>query len=148
MKRLTQATFVLACTFLLSGCATIQGRWESVSVEPESAVNNFELGNATFNADGTYEATMKYGGGEKKSKGTYKHSWNTLTLTTEDGKQRKYETHLCGWCNELVLEYEPDGGEEIEVTMKRVGCAKGCLKACCKPKGCAAGCTKPCCKKA
>ncbi len=63
---------ILVCgSILISGCAGSRGRWESTGkIRPADAVGEFSVGDATFNYDGTYEATMSYGGNERKSTGT------------------------------------------------------------------------------
>ncbi len=127
---------ILACGLMfISGCTGIQGRWEATGkIRPADAVGEFSVGDATFNYDGTYEATMSYGGNERKSTGTYAYAWNNLTLTPDGGGEaREYDVKLCLFCSKMDIEYEREDQRDIHVEMKRAGCAKDCSKKCCKP---------------
>lgn len=128
-------SLVLVCgVVFLGGCAGIQGRWEATGkVRPADAVTDFNVGEATFNFDGTYEATMTYGGTEHKSTGTHTYSWNNLELTPSNGgATRKYDVKLVGFGDTMDIEHEREGQRDIHVEMKRAGCAKDCKKFCCK----------------
>jgi len=85
---------ILMCgSIFISGCAGIQGRWEATGrIRPADAVDEFNVGDATFNYDGTYEATMTYDGNERKSTGTYAYAWNNLTLTPDGAARRRSMT--------------------------------------------------------
>jgi hypothetical protein len=136
----------------MAGCNNISGRWES-SAQPETT-SSFALARATFNGDGTYEATGSYGGQERTSTGKYDFCWGKLTLTPDSGRgERSYKAHKCMFADGLKV----TGDDDVQIVMKKVGCSSdcskkccskcgaGCSKDCCKKK-CAAGCTKPCCK--
>lgn len=116
----------------LTGCCGICGQWESTGVRPVDAVKQFNIGTATFNCDGTYEAVMKYDGQERKSKGTYTYKWDKLTLKPESGEMREYEAKLNLFHKKLDVEYDRENQPDIHVDMKRLGCPKDCCKSCCK----------------
>ena len=127
---------ILVCgSILISGCAGIRGRWEATGkIRPADAVGEFSVGDATFNYDGTYEATMSYGGNERKSTGTYTYAWNNLTLTPDGGgSAREYDVKIALIGGTMDIEYEREDERDIHVEMKRAGCAKDCDKKCCKP---------------
>ena len=126
---------MLVCgSILLSGCAGIQGRWESTGkIRPADAAGEFNVGDATFNYDGTYEATMTHGGNERKSTGTYTYAWNNLTLTPDGGgAAREYDVKIALIGGKMDIEHRREDQRDIHVQMKRAGCAKDCSKKCCK----------------
>ena len=127
---------ILVCgSLLISGCAGIQGRWEATGkIRPADAAGEFSVGEVTFNEDGTYEATMTYGGNERKSTGTYTYAWNNLTLAPEGGgAAREYDVKIALIGGTMDIEHEREDKRDINVQMKRAGCAKDCSKKCCKP---------------
>ncbi len=128
---------ILACGLIfISGCGGIQGRWEATGkIRPADAAGECSVGDVTFNYDGTYEATMTYGGNERKSNGTYTYAWNDdLTLTPDGGgAARVYDVKLCPFSPKMDIEHERKDQRDIHVEMKRAGCAKDCSKKCCKP---------------
>ncbi len=126
----SRVRWMALCSLVLpAGCASIQGKWQSVAVDPADSVRNFSLGDATFNKDGTYEAKMIYDGKERTSTGTYKYAWNHLTLMPDHGERRMYEAHV-DRNGRLMLEYD-HGDHEYEMAMKKVGCCQDCSKPCC-----------------
>ncbi len=134
MKSVFGSLVLLCGVVVLGGCAGIQGRWESTGkVRPADAVTEFNVGEATFSFDGTYEATMTYAGTERKSTGTYTYSWNNLELTpSSGGTTRKYDAKLVAFGGKMDIEYEREDYRDIHVEMRRAGCAKDCKKSCCK----------------
>lgn len=134
MRNSLRFSILLCGAVLFSGCAGIHGRWESTGkIRPADAGGEFNVGVATFNYDGTYEATMTHGGQERASTGTYTYAWNNLTLTPDGGgAARKYDVKICEMCSTMDIEYEREGQKDIHVQMKRAGCAKDCKKKCCK----------------
>lgn len=134
MKSVIGSLALVCGVVFLGGCAGIQGRWESTGkIRPADAVADFNVGEATFNHDGTYEATMTYAGAERKSTGTYTYSWNNLELTPSGGgPARTYDAKLMGFGGTMDIEYEREDQRDIHVEMKRAGCAKDCKKSCCK----------------
>lgn len=135
MKNSLKLSILVCASILISGCAGIRGRWESTGkIRPADAVGEFSVGDATFNYDGTYEATMSYGGNERKSTGTYTYAWNNLTLTPDGGgSAREYDVKIALIGGTMDIEYEREDERDIHVEMKRAGCAKDCDKKCCKP---------------
>lgn len=134
MKSVFGSLVLLCGVVVLGGCAGVQGRWEATGkVRPADAVTEFNVGEATFNFDGTYEATMTYSGTERKSTGTYTYSWNNLELTPSNGgTTRKYDAKLMWFGQNMDIEYEREDHRDIHVEMKRAGCATDCKKSCCK----------------
>ncbi len=134
MQKSLKISILVCGSILISGCAGIQGRWEATGkIRPADAVGEFNVGDATFNYDGTYEATMTYGGNERKSTGTYTYAWNNLTLTPEGGgAAREYDVKICIFGCRMDIEHEREDQRDIHVQMKRAGCAKDCEKKCCK----------------
>lgn len=122
MKLLTKLSILCCGVCLLSGCAGIQGRWEATgAVRPAGAVDDFSVGSATFNDDGTYEATMTYGGQERTSTGAYTYVWNDLTLTPSNGGPvREYDVKLLWFGTQLDFEFERENQPDVHIEMKRV----------------------------
>ncbi len=133
MQKSLKLSILMCGSILISGCSGIQGRWEATGkIRPADAVSDFNVGDATFNNDGTYEVTMTYGGNERKSTGTYTYAWNNLTLTPDGGGEaRVYDVKLCPFGCKLDIEHERKNQRDIHVEMKRAGCAKDCSKKCC-----------------
>ena len=102
---------ILVCgSILLSGCAGIQGRWESTGkIRPADA------------------------GNERKSTGTYTYAWNNLVLTPDGGgATREYDVKIALIGGKMDIEHRREDQRDIHVQMKRAGCAKDCSKKCCK----------------
>ena len=135
MQNSLNLSLLMCGSMFISGCAGIQGRWEATGqIRPADAGGEFNVGDATFNYDGTYGATMTYDGNDRKSTGTYMYAWNNLTLTPDGGgAAREYDVKLCPFCCKMDIEYEREDQRDIHVEMKRSGCAKDCSKNCCKP---------------
>ncbi len=125
MKNSLKISILMCGPIFISGCAGIQGRWEATGkIRPADAVGEFSVGEATFNSDGTYEATMTYGGNERQSTGTYTYSWNNLTLTPDGGgATREYDVKIALIGDTMDIEYEREDQRDIHVEMKRAQAA-------------------------
>lgn len=82
--------FLLAAGLLaLTGCGVaIRGHWSLERATPNKAT--FSVDDATFNGDGTFEATLTIDGRTARETGTYQYKFNKLYLRPAAGGQRKF----------------------------------------------------------
>lgn len=115
---------------MLTGCG-IDGRWETVSFEPDVARDDFRLADKpngedgftkaiiTLYEDGTYVADVYYGTTVDQSKGQWQHRKDKLTLTNEDGESFTYEIDVSGWGSKLEMVRQIKG-TEVTLELRRL----------------------------
>ena len=120
----------IVITVAASGCATLQGDWESTSVAPEMARDQFRLiraDNATgefiqakvsFNKDGRYVAEVFHAGGNSLTRGNWDYSNGRLTLDDNRFGEHSYEADLAGNGKTLQI-VQPIKGTDVALTMTR-----------------------------
>ncbi len=113
-----------------SGCATLVGNWESTSVSPEMARDQFQLirsTNATgefiqakvsFNKDGRYLAEVFHAGGNSLTRGNWDYSNGRLTLEDNKFGEHSFEADLAGNGKTLQI-VQPIKGTDVVLTMTR-----------------------------
>ncbi|MCG3137343.1 MAG: hypothetical protein HJJLKODD_01187 [Phycisphaerae bacterium] len=127
MKRLMQVMLMAGVGLMMTGCGNIHGSWKSVEVMPADSAAYFNLATAHFCCDGSYECEATINGQAENSKGTYKYEGTQLTLMPEGGAaERMYTAKVC--CNQLTIEYAPEGKETITVKMEKQPCPENCGK--------------------
>ena len=116
MRRCT--VYVLAVLVLgTSGCS-IAGRWEAVTVKPDTAKDKFPLQMVTFDNDGMYSATCTMEGTTETSTGQYTWNGMKLEITPKDGTTRTY-TGYQRLDGKLVLSHKDEGGKMTAVLEKQ-----------------------------
>ena len=113
----------------LSGCATLVGNWESTSLDPEMARDQFRLirsdnatgdflqAKVTFDKDGRYVAETYYQGGNSLSRGTWEYANGRLTLNDDELGAHSYAADFGpGGTFEIV---QPIKGTDVVLTMTR-----------------------------
>jgi len=104
---------VLAGSLALLGCANaskdLTGSWRSTHASTDTP---FEVGSATFSADGSYSAEMTYGGQTRTDTGQWTLDGKTLQL--DGAASRTYKVVVSG---DALTMTDPDTGATI--TMER-----------------------------
>jgi hypothetical protein len=84
---------LLGASALLTGCqGAIQGRWHLEEAIPNK--QTFALDNVSFNADGTYSATLTRDGVTRQETGEYEFNGFNIRLRPKGGGQHKYTAQL------------------------------------------------------
>ena len=117
MARTMKLTTVLAGLFLLSGCSIV-GTWKTVRVEPEEYASRFMFTKVTFDDDGMYAGTMKYGDKQGTVVGKYKWNGRTLKIMPRESDPREYKGEL-RWGTKLYLHHEYEGQQMTGVMEKQ-----------------------------
>ena len=120
---------VSLCLFV-AGCATISGKWESESLYPEMARDQFQLFNSdgdrgefmrakvTLDRDKTYLAEVYYTAGNDLSRGTWEFGEGRLTLSDDKYGSHSYAAKLSGDGRSLTLT-QPIKGSDVVLTLAR-----------------------------
>lgn len=120
MKRLLSLVMV-GTALTMVGCATVQGTWSKVDVNPPAAEGEFEFGKITLADDGDYSATVEYDDTIHQYDGTYTYDKNAkeITFVAENGMKRTYTAYPNWLGNKLVVKGVTDEGKDWTATMKR-----------------------------
>ena len=120
----------MVAVLAVSGCATLVGHWESTSVVPEMARDQFQLirsNNATgefmqakmaFTEDGRYVAEAFHAGGNSLNRGSWKYLDGQLTLSDNEFGEHVYAVDLAGNGKTLQI-VQPIKGTDVVLTMTR-----------------------------
>lgn len=114
---------------MVSGCATMVGTWESTSLYPEMARDQFRLirsDNATgdflqakvsFDKDGKYVAETYHRGGNSLSRGTWEYVNGRLTLNDDELGAHSYAADFGPGGTFRIV--QPIKGTDVVLTMTR-----------------------------
>ena len=120
----------MVAVLAVSGCATLVGNWESTSVSPEMARDQFRLirstnatgefiqAKVTFNKDGRYVAEVFHAGGNSLTRGAWKYLDGQLTLNDNEFGEHSYVADLVGNGKTLQI-VQPIKGTDVVLTMTR-----------------------------
>ena len=129
-KRLRFRWLSMVSVLALSGCATLVGNWESTSVSPEMARDQFQLirstnatgefmqAKVTFNKDGRYVAEVFHEGGNSLTRGDWEYLNGRLTLNDNEFGEHSYAADLAGNGKTLQI-VQPIKGTDVVLTMTR-----------------------------
>lgn len=109
---------VLAVLMLSAGGCSIAGRWEAVSVSPDTAKDKFPLQMVTFDNEGMYSATCTMEGTTETSTGQYTWDGMKLKITPKEGTTRTY-TGYQRMDGKLVLSHKDESGKMTAVLAKQ-----------------------------
>ncbi len=120
MKRLLSLALIGAALTTV-GCATVQGTWSKVDINPPAAEGEFEFGKIMLAEDGDYSATVEYDDTTHQYDGTYTYDKNAneITFVGENGTKRTYTAYPNWLGDKLTVEGVTDEGAEWTATMKR-----------------------------
>lgn len=120
MKRLLSLVMV-GTALTMVGCATVQGTWSKVDVNPPAAEGELEFGKITLAEDGDYSAMVEYDDTIQQYDGTYTYDKNAkeITFVGENGTKRTYTAYPNWLGNKLVVKGVTDEGKDWTATMKR-----------------------------
>ena len=114
----------------LSGCATLAGHWESTSISPEMARDQFQLirstnatgefiqAKVTLNKDGRYVAEVSHAGGNSLTRGAWEYSIGRLMLNDDKFGEHSYAADLAGNGKTLQI-VQTIKGTDVVLTMTR-----------------------------
>ncbi len=120
----------MVAVLAVSGCATLVGDWESTSVSPEMARDQFQLirsnnateefiqAKVTFNEDGKYVAEVFHAGGNSLTRGDWEYLDGRLTLNDSKFGEHSYVADLAGNGKTLQI-VQPIKGTDVVLTMTR-----------------------------
>ena len=120
---------VSLCLFV-AGCATLAGKWESESLYPEMARDQFQLfksdggsgefirAKVTLNQDNTYLAEVYYTSSNDLCRGTWEYGDGRLTMSDEKYGTHSYTAKLSGDGKFLKLT-QPIKGSDVVLTLAR-----------------------------
>lgn len=127
--RTAQLAALTATLFFMAGCG-VTGSWESQSLSPEIARDEFVVVGAkpfgerftradiTIEQGGTYTADIFYGHKVHHSTGTWEREGEKITFVDHGGATATYEMKLSSDHKELEL-VRPIEGTDVVLSMKR-----------------------------
>ncbi|NOX58197.1 MAG: hypothetical protein GXP29_04980 [Planctomycetes bacterium] len=107
MYKTMRLAMAICCMGLLTGCS-IKGNWKTVRIDPPDMAESFAFSSVNFGNDGTYSATVKYGGKSRSLTGKYEWSGFTLKIIPRNGERREYRGEMW-WGKTLHLHHKSDG---------------------------------------
>ncbi len=121
---------MLSLCLFVAGCATVAGNWESESLYPEMARDQFQLfrsdggggefirAKITLSQDKTYLAEVYYTAGNDLCRGTWAYGEGRLTMSDEKYGTHSYTAKLSGDGKSLKL-IQPIKGSDVVLTLAR-----------------------------
>ena len=121
---------LLSLCLFVAGCATVAGKWESQSLYPEMARDQFQLfksdggsgefirAKVTLNQDKTYLAEVYYTAGNDLCRGTWEYGEGRLTMSDEKYGTHSYTAKLSGDGKSLKL-IQSIKGSDVVLTLAR-----------------------------
>ncbi len=115
MKRFRFCFGLVSYCLFVAGCATVVGKWESESLYPEMARDQFQVfksdgdrgdfirAKVTFKQDKTYLAEVYYTAGNDLCRGTWEYDAGRLTMSDEEHGRYSYTASLSGDGKSLKL---------------------------------------------
>jgi hypothetical protein len=88
---------------LLTGCATMEGKWSLAKVEPTAARRDFTYESLTLQKDGTFYAEAKKASGVESVSGTWRVTDGVLALEENGGTLHTYDANLDPGGQKLTL---------------------------------------------
>ncbi len=130
MKKALGIRWLPIVAVIVPGCATLVGNWESTSLSPEMARDQFRLirsdnaagefirARVTFDKDDRYVAEVYHQGGNTLTRGTWEYSNDRLTLNDDEFGEHTYVADLAGDGKTLRIVQEIKG-TDVVLTMTR-----------------------------
>jgi hypothetical protein len=104
---------------LVTGCATIDGKWSLAKVDPTAARSDFAFKSLTLQNDGTFYGETEDMGGARAVSGTWRLRKGVLSLKERDGEQHTYDAELLAGGRRLELVRHWEGQRMTAVLEKR-----------------------------
>lgn len=104
---------------LMTGCATMEGKWSLAKVDPAAAHRAFAFKSLALQSDGTFYAETEGMSGTEAVSGTWDLRKGVLSLKEQDGEQHSYNAKLMAGGQRLELMRHWEGRRMTAVLEKK-----------------------------